>query len=31
VLENEGIVIVDDQIQNFKTVFWDPVVELKME
>lgn len=23
-LENEGIVIVDNQIQNFDEVFWDP-------
>ncbi len=23
-LEDEGISIVDDQIQNFKKVFWDP-------
>jgi methylated-DNA-protein-cysteine methyltransferase-like protein len=23
-LEAEGIVVVDDQIQDFKTVFWDP-------
>lgn len=30
-LENEGVVVVDDQIQNFITVFWDPVVELTME
>jgi len=30
-LENEGIVVVDDQIQNFKTVFWDPIVELNLK
>ena len=23
-LENEGIVIVEDQIQDFDTIFWDP-------
>ena len=23
-LEAEGIVVVEDQIQNFKNVFWDP-------
>lgn len=23
-LENEGIVVVEDQIQNFKEVFWNP-------
>ena len=29
-LEEEGIVVVDDQIQNFKEVFWDPSTELKL-
>lgn len=24
-LEAEGIIIVDNQIQQFKTVFWDPI------
>lgn len=28
-LENEGIIIEDDQIMNFKEKFWDPVAELK--
>ncbi|MFM9989754.1 MGMT family protein [Flavobacterium sp.] len=23
-LENEGIVVIDNQIQNFDTVFWEP-------
>ena len=27
-LESEGIVIVDNQIQNFKRVFWNPCEEL---
>ena len=27
-LENEGIKVVDNQIQDFKTVFWDPAAEL---
>ncbi len=27
-LENEGIIIKDDQIINFKELFWDPVKEL---
>ena len=27
-LENEGIVVVDNQIQDFQSVFWDPYVEL---
>ncbi|MCL3779892.1 MGMT family protein [Prolixibacteraceae bacterium JC049] len=30
-LENEGIVIVDDQIQNLETVFWNPMDELELE
>ena len=28
-LENEGIKVVDNQIQNLETVFWDPAKELK--
>lgn len=27
-LENEGLTIIDNQIINFKSVFWDPAVEL---
>lgn len=27
-LENEGIVVKENQIQNFETVFWDPIKEL---
>ena len=27
-LESEGIVIIDNQIQDFETVFWDPSIEL---
>ncbi|QMU62891.1 MAG: methylated-DNA--[protein]-cysteine S-methyltransferase [Flavobacteriaceae bacterium] len=27
-LENEGIVVVDNQIQNLEKVFWDPMKEL---
>ena len=27
-LENEGITIIDNQIQNFESVFWDPIKEL---
>lgn len=27
-LENEGISVVDDQIQDFKKHFWDPMKEL---
>jgi len=27
-LESEGIEVVDDQIQDFERLFWDPVVEL---
>ncbi|GGI55888.1 MGMT family protein [Winogradskyella haliclonae] len=28
-LENEGIEVVENQIQNFETVFWDPSKELQ--
>jgi methylated-DNA-protein-cysteine methyltransferase-like protein len=27
-LENEGITVEDDQVQNFKRLFWDPATEL---
>ncbi len=27
-LQEEGIIVVENQIQNFETVFWDPSVEL---
>lgn len=27
-LEQEGIVVKDDQIQDFSNIFWDPAVEL---
>ncbi len=30
-LENEGIVIVENQIQNFNSVFWDPYKELSID
>jgi len=29
-LENDGLVVIDNQIQNFKTIFWDPAVELNL-
>lgn len=29
-LEAEGIKVKDDQIQDFKTVFWDPAIELAL-
>ncbi len=29
-LESEGIVVEDDQIKNFKEVFWDPAIELNL-
>jgi methylated-DNA-protein-cysteine methyltransferase-like protein len=28
-LENEGIIIENDRISNFKEKFWDPGIELK--
>lgn len=27
-LENEGLVIIDDQVQDFANVYWDPNIEL---
>ena len=30
-LENEGVIVIDDQVQDFKKHFWDPVVELGWE
>lgn len=27
-LENEGIEVIENQIQNFQTLFWDPAKEL---
>lgn len=29
-LENEGIIIINNQIQDFKTIFWDPAIELEL-
>ncbi len=28
-LESEGVIIIDNQIQNFETVFWNPLKELQ--
>ena len=28
-LENEGVQVIENQIQNFDAVFWDPAKELK--
>lgn len=30
-LENEGVVVKDDKILNFKAIFWDPSIELDLE
>ncbi len=30
-LESEGISVVENQIQNFQTVFWDPYKELSFD
>lgn len=27
-LENEGVEVIDNQVQNFKELFWDPTKEL---
>lgn len=29
-LESEGVKVKDDQVQDFKTIFWDPAVELAL-
>jgi methylated-DNA-protein-cysteine methyltransferase-like protein len=29
-LESEGVKVVDDQVQDFKDLFWDPAVELAL-
>jgi methylated-DNA-protein-cysteine methyltransferase-like protein len=29
-LEAEGIKVVNDKIQNFEEIFWDPAVELEL-
>jgi methylated-DNA-protein-cysteine methyltransferase-like protein len=29
-LESEGVKVVDDQVQDFKSHFWDPMVELAL-
>jgi methylated-DNA-protein-cysteine methyltransferase-like protein len=29
-LEAEGVKVKDDQVQDFKTVFWDPSIELAL-
>lgn len=30
-LKLEGIFVVNDQIQNFQKIYWDPMVELELE
>ena len=30
-LENEGVEVVNDQVKDFMTIFWDPVKELKFK
>ncbi len=29
-LESEGVKVIDDQVQDFKTYFWDPMIELAL-
>lgn len=29
-LESEGIVVIEDKIQNFNIIFWDPQIELSL-
>lgn len=30
-LENEGVVVINDQIQDFDKIFWDPMKELDID
>lgn len=30
-LEKEGLSVVDDQVQQFEQLFWDPMIELDIE
>ena len=30
-LENEGIQVKDDQVQDFKKLYWDPTIELTLD
>ena len=30
-LKKEGIIVIEDQIQNFKDLVWDPMVELSLD
>ena len=29
-LESEGVKVENDQVQDFKTIFWDPYIELEL-
>lgn len=29
-LASEGVLVVDNQVQNFKELYWDPAIELKL-
>jgi methylated-DNA-protein-cysteine methyltransferase-like protein len=29
-LLSEGVTVIDDQVQDFKTLFWDPAIELAL-
>jgi methylated-DNA-protein-cysteine methyltransferase-like protein len=29
-LRSEGVEVIDDQVQGFKNVFWDPAIELEI-
>ncbi|MBL4678017.1 MAG: MGMT family protein [Mucilaginibacter sp.] len=29
-LENEGVKVAENQVQNFKEIFWDPAIELAL-
>ena len=29
-LESEGVVVINDKVENYESVFWDPMIELGM-
>ena len=29
-LENEGVEVEDDKVKDFKTIYWDPAIELEL-
>lgn len=29
-LESEGVVVINDRVENFKNIYWDPCIELEL-